>query len=581
MTPAAAAGEAASKPAISTRAWLGFLLASILLVYYRTIHYPFFFDDWAGIVFNPRIQDWHQIPGYFTKHLWYHTTGDFRANYYRPLYLAWFFLNYQILGINPAGWRLTVLLLHCANVVLVFKIAKSWLQDERAALIAAAVFALHPVHIESMGWISAGGEPLAACALLLALLALMRWVEIGRARWLIACSGLFFTALLLKESTAVFPLFVFCFVFSKKDGARLQRSVAAIKAAAFFIPPAAVYFFLRAHALHGVKVHPQIDDLTALLTIPSVLWFYLQHLLLPIRLTFFNSLPYVSKILSPAFVLPTLAICLAVVLALRAPKQIQLAAAWVLTFLLLPIFGIWIFGDSMLVQDRYLYVPAVGFAFIVGYIWKTFASRSSHSAKTATAAAILLLAFYGAATFAQSSQWSSEEALYDRGLEIHPGSMVPESGIAYVHLEKGEYARAESMLRSLHSRYPADTELAWKLGMSLYLQKRYTEAIPIWQQVIANSLVSAFHDAFLARAYFQIGDFEPGVAAMTAALAVTPEDTSLRLELANDYLQHGDRAAAIAQYKAVLVLRPDEKILQDYVRRLEASVAPVKAAPAR
>ena len=100
MTSAAAAGEAASKPAISTRAWLGCLLASILLVYYRTIHYPFFFDDWAGIVFNPRIQDWNEIPGYFTKHLWYHTTGDFRAEYYRPFYLGWFFLNYQFFGIN-------------------------------------------------------------------------------------------------------------------------------------------------------------------------------------------------------------------------------------------------------------------------------------------------------------------------------------------------------------------------------------------------------------------------------------------------------------------------------------------------
>ena len=82
-----------AEPAISNRAWLGILLAAVLVVYYRTIHYPFFFDDWAGIVFNPRIQGWHQVPGYFTKHLWYHTTGDFRAEYYRPLYLGWFFLG--------------------------------------------------------------------------------------------------------------------------------------------------------------------------------------------------------------------------------------------------------------------------------------------------------------------------------------------------------------------------------------------------------------------------------------------------------------------------------------------------------
>src|SRR3954469_7344366 len=305
MTGAVAAGQATSKTTISPTAWLGLLLASTLLIYYRTIHYPFFFDDWAGIVFNPRIQDWREIPGYFTKHLWYHTTGEFRATYYRPLYLGWFFLNYQMFGINPAGWRIAVLLVHCCNVLLVFKIAKQWLEHERAALIAAAVFALHPVHIESMGWISAGGEPVAACALLLALLALVRWLDTRSTRWLLASSGLYLVALFLKESTAVFPLFVFAFIFVKSAGTFRERIWSATKPAAYFIPPAVIYLLLRAHALHGGNVHPRVDDLTAILTVPSVLWFYLQHLLLPIHLTFFNSLAYVTKIYPAAFLLPT------------------------------------------------------------------------------------------------------------------------------------------------------------------------------------------------------------------------------------------------------------------------------------
>ena len=190
---------------------------------------------------------------------------------------------------------------------------------------------------------------------------------------------------------------------------------------------------------------------------------------------------------------------------------------------------------------------------------------------------IAILAFYAASTFAQSSQWRSEEALYARGLEIHPGSVVPESGMAVIHMQNGDYAQAESTLRRLHAQNPSDTELEWKLGMSLYFQKRFAEAIPIWQHVVASSQVSSFHDSFLARAYFASGDFARGVASMNQALAVTPEDSGLRLELANRYLEHGDTRAAIEQYEAVLARHPDERVLQDYVRRLESTAPPSKA----
>jgi tetratricopeptide (TPR) repeat protein len=244
---------------------------------------------------------------------------------------------------------------------------------------------------------------------------------------------------------------------------------------------------------------------------------------------------------------------------------------------LLPTFGIWVFGQSMLAQDRYLYLPTVGFALVVGCVWKLAVSKSRRIAGTAM---VCLLASYVAGTAVQVTQWSSEEALYNRGLQIHPDSVVPKSGIAVIHMQKGEYSQAESMLRQLCAQNPADTELEWKLGMSLYLQKRFAEVIPIWQHVIANSLVSSYHDFFLSRAYFQVGDFEKGIAAMNDALSVTPEDTNLRLELANRYLDHGDPRAAIEQYKAVLARHPDEKILQDYLHRLEAIPAPSKPSSA-
>src|SRR5205085_1082795 len=95
--------------------------------------------------------------------------------YYRPLFNLYLLVNYQLFHLNPAGWHLLLVLWHLLVTLLVYRLARRLLKDEGGALTAALIFGVHPVHIESVAWISGVTEPMLAVFFLGALLGYLRW----------------------------------------------------------------------------------------------------------------------------------------------------------------------------------------------------------------------------------------------------------------------------------------------------------------------------------------------------------------------------------------------------------------------
>src|SRR5947209_1978272 len=129
------------------------------LLYARSLPYNFVYDDLIQIVTNPRVTSWSYVPSYFTQQLW---AGVQNASYYRPLLLVWMRVNHALFGSNPVGWHAASIALHLGATAFAFLLARRILQDARAALLAAAIFLLHPVQVESVVWPSAANESLAA-----------------------------------------------------------------------------------------------------------------------------------------------------------------------------------------------------------------------------------------------------------------------------------------------------------------------------------------------------------------------------------------------------------------------------------
>jgi hypothetical protein len=182
------------------------------LAYVPTLGFQFVYDDKPQIIQNPAIRAWRYLPNYFTSHVWAELYPHVGSDYYRPVFLLWFRLNHAMFGVNPVGWHLTTVLCHVAATYLVFRLVRRLAASPWTAFSAATLFALHPVYIESVAWVSGVTDPLLAILLLGSFLAYMRFREGNRWGWMGLALAFFVLGLLEKETAVVLgpPDFLVC-----------------------------------------------------------------------------------------------------------------------------------------------------------------------------------------------------------------------------------------------------------------------------------------------------------------------------------------------------------------------------------
>src|SRR5271165_5095056 len=179
------------------------------VVYSGSLSFEFVWDDWPQIVNSPIIQSWSNLPRAFGSDLWYHVARH--QVYYRPLFVAWSMLNYTLFGFRPWGWHLGAILLHVGAVAAVFWLARKLRLEYWTAALAALIFALHPIHIEPVAWISAASDTMVAMFAALAFAAFLNGRDPKRKKniaWWWASLALLACALLTKEMAVMFSALV-------------------------------------------------------------------------------------------------------------------------------------------------------------------------------------------------------------------------------------------------------------------------------------------------------------------------------------------------------------------------------------
>src|SRR5262249_11114622 len=137
----------------ATRMGLLFLLA--VLPYLNTLHNGFVNDDDAQVLHNPYIRDFSHLREIFTTEVLSYQGKGFTENYYRPLMNFGYLLCFRLFGPRAYGFHLVNVLLHGLVVVLLFAVTKRMFRNSTLAFVAAGLFALHPIHTESVDWIAA------------------------------------------------------------------------------------------------------------------------------------------------------------------------------------------------------------------------------------------------------------------------------------------------------------------------------------------------------------------------------------------------------------------------------------------
>lgn len=405
------------------------------VAYANTLANGFVFDDIPNILQNPWIKSTHFLREIFTHHVAGFDPG-LATSYYRPAMHLFYLLTYQIVGLAPWGFHLVNVVLHAgASILALWVGSRAWRELAGGApsadaaahagpLVAALVFALHPVHTEAVAWLAGITD------LSFALFSLLAFYLFATARRPfdhrnLSAALAFLAATLCKEPAVMLPVVLLGYELLRRRTASPRRWNDILARLLPFVVAGALYMALRLSALGGFAPNLAHRELGAGATLANgVVLFasYCWTLIWPVGL---NVLHTFVPLRSP--LAPTLLLSLAAVVGMIAAslwwrrRPMVLLGMLVVVVPLLPTLYIPALGEGVF-AERYLYLPVFGFGLLVAQLVTAVARRPGHAATLCIVAATLLLAAYGAATISRNRVWRDDLTLWTDTAAKSPGS---------------------------------------------------------------------------------------------------------------------------------------------------------------
>jgi tetratricopeptide (TPR) repeat protein len=382
----------------------------------------------------------------------------------RPLTYFTFWLNYRLGGASPAGYHLVNLLLHLAAVLMLVRVLRAKL-PERAGLVAAALFALHPIQAEPVLYVFARATLLAT---LLCLVALHAWLR--DRRW--AAVAWFTMALAAKEECVAFPLVLALLHMVERRDRRERWPIAAMLVLSL-AAGLRVFAALRAHPDAPAGAQAGISLLDYFAAQGTVILRYFRLLVLPAGFTVDPDIAIPSTIVALAVWVVLLAALVTLAMKLRTNAY----AFWILAGFILLAPSSSIFPAQDLAADRRMYLPMIAFSAGLGIL----AARVDRRVVAGLAIILALLSFQ------RSLVWMSEESLWSEAVRRAPNKIRPKIQLA----RAVDPPRAVQLLNEAKRLAPDDANVAAELGRSLLAAGRTAEALGEFGRALALDPTSA------------------------------------------------------------------------------------------
>jgi tetratricopeptide (TPR) repeat protein len=450
-----------TRPVVQWSPYFAFIpVGFAMLTSINTLASGFAVDDMQQVLNNPSIKSFGNIPMAFLTSVWSFSTSDvvFAVDsYYRPLFNVLFTLNYWLFETSAWGWHLVNLAVHAAVCYLVFVVVRRVLREARGdeadtnwvALVAACLFALHPVHAESVAWISGVTDPFMALLVLPAFLLYLRFKATRKLLYLAAALAFYLLGLFCKETAVALPLLIGYLELWPLNGSDpLDKRVRGVLVAAgSFVIPTAIYMLMRWSALSGIFLGtaPRYSLKQAIATAPLAITKYLEFLFIPHGYSYQHYTQPVSSFSAASFVWPVcLLAAIVALIVISKSKLLAFAAIWFLIWLLPALVAIRQFDPEYLVQERYLYIPSIGFclaiALGVGWLWR----HALVGRIAAGAATVALLLLFGYLLILQNAVWKSSQTVFENCIAVDLDSPFGHASLAKVLFDIGRKREADA-----------------------------------------------------------------------------------------------------------------------------------------
>lgn len=495
---------------------------------------------------------------------------------YYPIVLSVWRAMHGLFGFESAlPYHAINVVLHVANALMLGKLAERI--GLRGGWIAAALFALHPVHVESVAWCTELKNTLSGAFFLASLHAWLRFGEAAmrRAAWYAAALGLFALALCSKPSTVMLPAVLVLLAWRREGAAAWRGALATVPFFAFSMAASAYTVWEQKFHSNARGAEWDISLLERLLMAGRIPWFYLGKLAWPHPLAFIY--PRWAPDAASALWWSG-GIALAAVLALLAWKAHRwgrgpLAALLAYVALLFPVmtfFNVYFFRFSY-VADHFAYLASMVPIVCAAHGAAIAADRLSGKARNAAlGCAVAAIAVLASLTFLQARIYKDEETLWLATLERNPAAWIAHSNLGYDYREAGKTDLAAFHLQRAIELDPLNWEANSNYGILLFDAGRAEEAIPFHEVAVRSRPDNAALYNNLANALGSAGRIDEALAAYDRSLALDATDPETYKNSARFLLESGRADEALARLEAARMLAPDDPLvpqMMEIVRR--------------
>jgi tetratricopeptide (TPR) repeat protein len=557
----------------------GLLVVITWLVFGQTIAHDFVnFDDHVYVYDNPLITKGITLKGLIAAFTHPH------ARNWHPLTTISHMLDCQLFGLKAGGHHFSNVLLHTVAVLLLFAVLREMTGTLWRSAFVAAVFATHPLHVESVAWVAERKDVLSAVFFMLTLGAYVRYVCAPSIARYLSVAALFALGLMSKPMLVTLPFVLLLLDYwplkrGQPSGVRGQKSKISNAGSTITklilekIPLFALSAISCAVTLLAQKQNAgSIDQLPFMWRLNNAFVSYVDYIwemFWPTRLAVFyphpnNRLPVWEIILAIAFLLAVTAAALV----LRKKMQYVLTGWFWFLGMLMPVMGFVQVGEQAR-ADRYTYLPQIGlYLLIVWAITDLMAFWKGRRAFFAVATPMIIAALSWCA-FLQTSYWKSSERLWTHALAVTSGNDVAHNNLGFLFLRRGELDNAISHFQTALNIRSTNAETHYNLGAAL-IHNNLGNALA--RKGLADDAITHYQEAVKLRpdyadAYYNFGSvllqegrIDEAITQWQKALAIQPNDGEVYTSLGNALLQKGSVKEAIDHYQQAVQIAPQDPL---------------------
>ena len=585
-----------------------FFIVATLVAFWQVRNHEFInLDDNVYITDNRHVQDGLTLEGV----TWAFTA--IHAGHWHPLTWLSHMLDCQIYGLKPGGHHLTNLAFHIANTLLLFFVLERMTGALWRSCFVAALFALHPLRVESVAWVAERKDVLSTFFWMLTMWAYIRYVERPKLhRYLLAL--LFFALGLMSKPTLVTLPFVLLLLDywplrrfqssplkmnpksssskPKNNSDQMSTVLRLIREKAPFLVPSAVLSILtafaaqKAGAMISLEYYPlETRIINALVSYVS----YISKMIWPRRLAIFYPYPETFPLWKVAGAV--LLLSFLTFLAIRAARKYPyLAVGWFWYIgTLVPVIGL-VQAGMQAMADRFTYVPLIGLFIMITWSVTDILGGWRYRRVVLSISAGILLSILMIVTRVQVQRWQNSITLFQHSLDVTANNYLIHTNLGNALAQHGKYQEAithvtealrikpglevahynlgailarQGKIQEALTHFvaalrikPDYSEAHYSLGLAFAGQGKIQEAITHFAEAVRIKPDNAEAHNNLGVALVGQGKVQESIVHFTKAVEAKPDFAEAHINLGFGYLTIGDKVSALEEYKVLKKLNP-------------------------